>query len=204
MGTSLTFLKKIPLLIKVVSLNIILGGLILAGLTLVPAAETHSITTASAAISETKPTSVIKAPAANTTSGEPSTMSVARLGVNLPIKNGVYNYKTDEWTLSNDAAYYASMTSLPNDSRGNTFIYGHNNDAVLSPLGGLKVGDILTIKTTNGYTFTYRYSHDSIVPPDLTSVLYADPSTPQVTVMTCEGIFSQARRLMYFEFVGVS
>ena len=131
--------------------------------------------------------------------GQPSKVSVPRLGIDLAIIEGEYDKKKDAWTLSDDKAQFATMTSLPNNEAGNTFIYGHNTDAVFAPLASLKTNDIARVKTTNGLTFQYRYTGKQIVDPKTTSIL-APTDTPRLTLMTCEGIFSQTRRVMFFDF----
>ena len=131
--------------------------------------------------------------------GQPSKVSVPRLGIDLAIIEGEYDKKKDAWTLSDDKAQIATMTSLPNNEAGNTFIYGHNTDAVFAPLASLKTNDIARVKTTNGLTFQYRYTGKQIVDPKTTSIL-APTDTPRLTLMTCEGIFSQTRRVMFFDF----
>jgi len=188
---------KIPLFLRVVSLYVI--AFIILGFT-------FSISTFSNnAIAKSPPkVSAIKInikPAIfkEVIDGEPISIQIDRLGINLPIRNGVYDPTSGEWTLSDDAVYYAQITDLPNNQRGDTFLYGHNNKQVLEPLSGLVAGDIAIIKTSNGHTFTYIYTNSEIVPPDLTSILYANPDNPRLTIMTCEGVFSQARRLMYFD-----
>jgi len=133
--------------------------------------------------------------------GEPLSLSVERLNIDLPIKNGVYNDSTKEWTISYDAVYYAQITALPNNQNGTTFLYGHNDDRILSSTENITVGDIAVIKTKNNHTFKYIYIKDSLVTPDLTDILYENSDTPRLVIMTCEGIWSQARRLMYFDLL---
>jgi len=55
-------------------------------------------------------------------------------------------------------------------------------------------------KTANNLTFRYVYSGEQIVQPSNTDILNAEPATPRLTLMTCEGIFSQTRRVMFFDF----
>jgi LPXTG-site transpeptidase (sortase) family protein len=131
--------------------------------------------------------------------GQPARVVVPRLGIDLKIIDGEYDKKKDTWTLSDDKAQFATMTSLPNNESGNTFIYGHNTDAVFAPLARLKTNDVVRVHTTNGLTFQYRYSGKEIVDPKTTSVLAASEA-PRLTLMTCEGIFSQTRRVMFFDF----
>ena len=188
---------KMPLFFRVVSLYVI--ALIILGSSFSISTLTNNVTAESSPkVSVTKMNlkpAIIK----EIIDGEPISIQIDRLVINLPINNGVYDPTSGEWTLSDDAVYYAQITDLPNNQRGNTFLYGHNNKQVLEPLAGLVTGDIAIIKTTNGHIFTYIYTNSEIVPPDLTSILYANPDNPRLTIMTCEGVFSQARRLMYFD-----
>lgn len=132
--------------------------------------------------------------------GAPVSIQVPNVGINLAVIDGSYDPVKDSWTLTDDKAQFAAMTDLPNDRAGNTFIYGHNTDAVFAKLAGLKAGDIAEIKTANNLTFQYVYSGEQIVQPSNTDILNAEPATPRLTLMTCEGIFSQTRRVMFFDF----
>lgn len=141
---------------------------------------------------------------ATTISGQPERILVERLGIDLAVVNGKYDAVTDSWTLTEDKAQFATMTQLPNNQYGSTFIYGHNTDKVFAKLAGLKAGDLVKVTTTNGHTFSYVYNGQEIVQPDNTTVLSEVPSRPRLTLMTCEGIFSQTRRIMLFDFKGVA
>ena len=136
--------------------------------------------------------------------GQPTKLKIDRLGIDLPIIFGKYDAANDSWTVRDDAVQYASVSTLPNDESGNTFLYGHNTSKVLDAVKDLRVGDKLTITTSNGRIFTYSYNKDVSVKPNKTDVITAPSDAPRVTLMTCEGIFSQMRRLMYFNFEGVT
>lgn len=131
--------------------------------------------------------------------GEPKLFKVERLGIELTVESGRYDSSTNEWSLSDDAIFYATMTDLPNNQNGITFLYGHNNMTALEPLAWIVIGDKAVIETKNGHTFTYRYTSDEYVSPDQVDILSEDSNEPVLVVMTCEGIFSQSRRLMYFD-----
>ncbi len=135
--------------------------------------------------------------------GYPKSFSMKRLGIDLPVRTGVYTKESDSWSLSDDAVYFAPMSSLPNNQRGTTFIYGHNNDNVLAQLSeGIVPGDRVSIVTANGHEFIYEYDKYTLVEPKSTGVLYEkSPTIPKLIVMTCEGIWSQSRKLMYFNLV---
>lgn len=131
--------------------------------------------------------------------GEPQTFIMERLGINLPIEYGYYDSNTNSWTVSDDAIYFGYGTALPNNQKGNTFLYGHNRDSVIAKLKDLVVGDEIIIVTKNGHSFKYYYVNDEYVKPNYIGVLHDNPETPRLTIMTCDGIWSLTRRLMYFE-----
>ncbi len=192
-------MTKIPLVIRAVSLYVIAGASLWSGGTIVAAYTPDPLP-----IAQVVTTPKVKILSRQIVSGHPTAFSIERLGINLPVKDGVYNTQTQDWTLTNDAVFFATITSEPNDTRGNTFIYGHNQSQVIGAMKDIVVGDTLTIQTSNGHTFTYTYSHDSFVTPTFTAALDEDPDVPQLMVMTCEGIWSQSRRLMYFSLTEVS
>jgi LPXTG-site transpeptidase (sortase) family protein len=153
---------------------------------------------------ETYVAPVVHGEARRVLSGSPAKIEVERLDISLPVEKGVYNALTKEWSLSHTAAFFATVSDTPNDHRGSTFIYGHNHQSVFARLADIRPGDEVKVTTANGYAFTYEYSRDAIIRPDMTDVLYEDPETPQLVLMTCEGLFSEARRIMYFQLVEVS
>lgn len=156
----------------------------------------HSIATAT--VASEKP--FIVPAAAPLKTGAPSSIDVPNVGINLPVIDGTYDAANDRWTLTDDKAQFAAMTDRPNDRAGNTFIYGHNTDAVFAKLSGLQAGDIAEVHTTNNLTFRYVYTGQQIVQPNNTDILNAEPAVPRLTLMTCEGILSQTRRIMFFDF----
>lgn len=183
---------RLPLFLRVVALYVLVALPTWAFIALQPAAEETATTYV-----PLKPAVTVQA--GDKRVGEPSRITVPRLGIGLSIIDGEYNAKKDTWTLSEDKAQFARMTALPNNESGNTFIYGHNTDAVFAPLAWLEKGDVARVHTTNGLVFQYRYNGRQIVDPSATSIL-EDTKTPRLTLMTCEGIFSQSRRVMFFDF----
>jgi LPXTG-site transpeptidase (sortase) family protein len=192
-------MSKIPLVLRAVSLYILLSIGVWGSSQLVQEYTPAPVYTTQPVIALPKKEVLSQ----EVISGHPISFSVERLGINLPVNDGTYDVQTKEWTLSDDAVYFATLTTEPNDTRGNTFIYGHNQPQVIEPMKDIQVGDVVTIKTSNGHTFRYTYTHDSIVAPTFTAALKENPETPQLTVMTCEGIWSETRRMMYFDLLEV-
>ena len=129
--------------------------------------------------------------------GKPMQLQITRLGIDLQVVDGRYDKATDSWTLTDDKAQFATVTELPNNESGNTFIYGHNQAAVFSALAGLQAGDEAIVTTDNGLKFVYTFNGQQFVNPDDTSILTSSKD-PILTLMTCEGILSEARRVAIF------
>lgn len=186
---------RIPLILRVVSLYVVVG------LPLWFAASTGQFTHRVVVDSRVAVRrQAVVTPLASVKTGTPTAVAVPNVGISLPVIQGEYDAAKDSWTLTDDKAQFAAMTDQPNDRAGNTFIYGHNTDPVFAKLSALKAGDIAEVKTSNNLTFRYVYTGEQIVQPTNTDILNAEPATPRLTLMTCEGIFSQTRRVMFFDF----
>lgn len=129
--------------------------------------------------------------------GVPSYITIDAIGMNLVIKNGVYNQKTGKWTLADDAAFYATPTSPLSSAPANTLIYGHNSQSVFSSLFKLKEGDKAVVTADNGYVFTYTFSKSQTIKPTDVSILNVGDK-PQITLQTCTGMFDQYREVFIF------
>lgn len=134
----------------------------------------------------------------------PSKIILTKFGINLTITTGYFDSIKNNWNISDDViAYYVSDSAEANNQGGDTVIYGHNNHQVFGSLSELILGDIMKIKTVNGYTFSYKYTSDKLVDPSDTSVLYDKSNNPRLVLLTCNGLLSNKRRVMYFDFVSV-
>ncbi len=133
-------------------------------------------------------------------SGTPRHMKVRRLRMDLDIVNG--HFENNEWTLSKSKVLFATNTTKPNNYSDNTVLYGHNTASVLRDTQSLKIGDELELDTQEGFQFIYRFDHDKNVKPNDTSV-FSHTTTPQLTLITCNGRFNSHRRLMTFTLTSV-
>lgn len=135
--------------------------------------------------------------------GMPSRIVIPALGLDLPIDKGYYDASEASWTLSGYRAQYAILSPLPNDTSGNTFIYGHNNPYVFGPLKHIAPGARAEVYTTDHHVFNYTFTNTDAVTPDNTSVLmYQGP--PIMTIQTCSGVWNEQRQMYTFKFSGVS
>ena len=135
--------------------------------------------------------------------GKPVRLIIPSAKIDIEVIDGSYNSVTKNWTLSDDKAHFALMSSEANNMAGNTFIYGHNSRKVFAPLYRAKLGDIATVKTGNGKTFNYKLLYTKEVSPEDVSVFeYKGKSI--LTIQTCKGSWYDKRKLFIFEFAGVN
>ncbi len=126
------------------------------------------------------------------------------LNIDLPLDDGIYDSKSGNWSLSNTHAQYALISSLANDRKGTTFVYGHNSRVVFGMLNAIheNTNTTATLYTDNGHIFRYRYVGAIDISPNDTS-LFNNQSSPTLLVQTCSGNFFQFRRFYTFRFEGV-
>ena len=186
---------KIPLLAKVVSLYIVLA----IPVTLTVSIFSNSYNPYIAQAAALGRPEIVKPPVV---SGKPVQLLIPRLGINLPVQPGNYDPATGTWTLSNTAIFFTEITAPINDQAGHTLIYGHAYKNLLEPTKDLSIDDELIITTDTGYSFSYRYTGKEVVNPKDTAVLQKTSDKPLLTLLTCEGIFYENRRLMSFELTG--
>lgn len=134
--------------------------------------------------------------------GKPIAVHVPSVGVQKAVMPGYYDAVKQTWTLSDENAHFASMSSQPNTQTGNTFIYGHNTARVFSKLRDLAPGDIAHVTTESGMTFVYRFRDSIEVNPEDTYVL-SGTSRPTLSLQTCTGLWYQKRTIYKFDFVEV-
>lgn len=185
---------------------IFVSGLIGTAPTLISNFEADQAATVNAASSKqvraTVPQPTASHPAQSIISGYPTSISFPSLGINQSIIPGYYDARTNSWTLSDTNAQYATISVEPNNTSGQTFIYGHALRTMFGPLlAGLHIGDTAQVKTQNGYTFTYKLTDSYAVQPSQTSVL-SYTGAPRLLVQTCSGLFWQNRQMFSFEYIG--
>jgi len=126
--------------------------------------------------------------------GKPVRIVIEKIHMDLAVGEGNYNPADGSWTLAKDKAFFAMPSMLANDQAGNTIIYGHNIKSVFKPLAGLTEGDKVIIYTDNGHMFAYSYQSRADLRPNDISFFKAD-TDPTLILQTCEGTFSEWRRM---------
>lgn len=133
--------------------------------------------------------------------GIPTSIYIESVQINLEIREGEYNYETQTWSLSNGYAYWANLSDSIKGKDSNTVIYAHNQLNEFYKTKDLNIGDTISIKTDKGNNLTFRYVEDRIVYPDESEVIFQKNEKPVLTLITCNGIFSEKRRIMYAEMI---
>ena len=123
------------------------------------------------------------------------------LDINVGIVPGYYDKDNGTWNLSDYQAQFATISSQPNNLSGNTFIYGHYRPNVFAYLHLIEPGTVITINTSNGYQFSYKFVSTYAVEPTDTSVLDYS-GAPILTIQTCSGSFFQNRQMFIFSYDG--
>jgi len=187
---------------KFLYLRLFIGiTLIVVGIFLWHLRTSNAFTDAQPSVPQT--TAVASAPKAATIAGSPMNLSIPSLNMNLPVINGYYDKYNKEWTLTLDKVQYATVTPLPNNAGGNTFLYGHYRPEVFAYLHHIKMGATATVMTANHHTFTYQLTNVRVTNPNDDSIFnYQGP--PILTIQTCTGTFFQYRQLFTFKLVSAS
>lgn len=149
------------------------------------------------ALSDTRVTPTVRATFVATT-GIPVRIVIPDIMLDVPVQTGTFDPATQEWTLSETSAYYASFSVPVNDSNGTTLIYGHAIPTMFEPLRGIKSGSVMDVYTDNGKIFTYTYDSMREVVPTDTSVL-TDVGPPLLVLQTCTGPWDAYRALFQFQ-----
>ena len=136
--------------------------------------------------------------------GRPSRLLIPSVDIDLAIMDGSYDPVQKRWLVNGDKIHYVTNTPFANNKKGNTILYGHYYQWVLGKTDKLKRGDTLYIFTANDKVFKYKLIKSEIVQPNVTDVFKVNTEEPVISLITCEGRFAQARRLMYFKFVEVA
>lgn len=136
--------------------------------------------------------------------GNPVSIDIPALDISLQIIPGYYNQQNKSWTLTNDKAQFATLSTLPNSESGNTFVYGHARKNVFASLHNLQAGAVAVVTTDNGHTFYYELSATQVVDPSDWNAVFGYQGKPILTLQTCTGPTYAKRQLFTFNLVRVA
>jgi LPXTG-site transpeptidase (sortase) family protein len=139
-------------------------------------------------------------------SGTPAEFIVKRLGIDLLVKQGVYDPANKTWTLDSTHLFVSSgrnasarIANTKQEQPSVVVFYGHNTPLVAAPAKDLLKGDVANVQTKEGQTFSYYFTHDEYVRPDDVSILTRKTDTQEIVLITCAGIWDESRRAMFFQ-----
>jgi LPXTG-site transpeptidase (sortase) family protein len=121
----------------------------------------------------------------------PTQIVIPDLKINLPV---IPTQIIDtHWTTTPNGVSYLSASARPGDI-GNGIYYGHNWPRLLGNLYKIKVGQTISVYTSNGKTFNYTVITVKRVSPTDISVLN-NTRFRGLTIYTCAG-FADTQRLV--------
>ncbi len=137
-------------------------------------------------------------------SGLPIRLVIPDSSIDLPLHPGYYDSASNTWSLSGYYAQFAMISTLANNTAGQTFVYGHNNDFVFGALRHQTpaVGAIAFVYTSNGHIFEYAFTAATSLGPTDTSIL-SYVGSPELLIQTCTGSLNEWRTEYSFSFVRV-
>lgn len=131
--------------------------------------------------------------------GTPTYISVPSLGIATVVQDGYYDANSGRWTITEDVAFYATISDEANNSSGSTFIYGHNSNAIFGKLRQVQADAKAIVRTDSGYEFTYKLTDfENVAPTDAGKLVYSG-KTPRLVLQTCSGFWNETRQLTYFK-----
>lgn len=113
-------------------------------------------------------------------------VKMPRLGIDLPIREGIVQRDVEQQQTPEHFAFHLPGTALPGEP-GNSYIYAHARRGMFLSLWDAKVGDLVEITTPDGRTLQYEVSEvrPRVAPND---VSVAQPTDDErLTLQTSTG-----------------
>jgi|SRR5579859_1457041 len=99
------------------------------------------------------------------------------------------------WETSEKGATHLDTSARPGES-GNTVIYGHNLLRLFGRIQRMKDGDLITVRTQDGGSYTYVVTQTQVVKPNQIDVVL--PTKYEVlTLYTCTGFLDSQRFVIH-------
>lgn len=138
--------------------------------------------------------------ASKTMSFKPEKIFIEKVNINLPIVS--VPLKNGTWEVSPKVANFAEGTSLVNNKEGNVGIFAHDRKDAFSEIKNLKADDVIIVYG-NSLKANYKVVSSSIIDPKTVDVFYPT-KTPTLTLVTCNGIFSEKRYIIKAKLVAIN
>jgi LPXTG-site transpeptidase (sortase) family protein len=118
-----------------------------------------------------------------------TSISYPRLGINMPIRNGVLNA-----VISRQYTYHYPGTSWPGGG-SNTYLYAHAQIGAFVDLKYARIGDLITLRLSNGKYVKYRVTAKHAIAWNDDRWLLPT-SSDRLTLQTCLGPNLKSQRLV--------
>jgi hypothetical protein len=191
-----THLNK-RLMLNIVAIGLVLGGWIYLSLPKLVFAIQPDEAAKQATAEFTAPVDSKPAPMEL---GKPTTILLPRLKMKLDILPGEYRANDGSWRIDTSHAFYMAPDTISPGLPATPMIYGHELPAIFAKLQGVEKDELLVIKNAAGRQLYFRYSGDKIVSPTDDSVL-RNHIANSILLLTCNGVASENRRVLQFDFV---
>lgn len=137
----------------------------------------------------------------DTHTGTPTRIQISKADIDLsivdvPLKDGT-------WEVHEGMANHAKETGLVTKNAGNVGIYAHDKQNGFSNIKKLVKGDIVTVYTASGQKATYVVSSISVAESTSVNTFYPT-SAPTLTLVTCDGAFSEQRYIVKASLISLS
>jgi len=122
----------------------------------------------------------------------PERIVIEKVSIDLPVES--VPLKNGTWEVNPHVANFAEGTSVVNSINGNVGIYAHDTIDAFSKIKQVLTGyDILVFGKT--YRATYKVDSATVIAPAAIDVFFPTKE-PTLTLITCEGVFSDKRYMV--------
>lgn len=120
---------------------------------------------------------------------QPAKISIPSLHVNLPIVPAIADGR--DWETTHLGVSYLAGSPVPGE-HGNSVLYGHNWESLLSKLPQIKTGEKIEITMKSGVKKLFIVEYTAVVAPDQTYII-ENTSDTRITLYTCTGFLDSKR-----------
>lgn len=131
----------------------------------------------------------------------PARLILSRLGLDVTVQQGSYDAKNHSWKLDSQHAFLVTPGQEPLLTTSWPLIYGHLRSEVFAPLSKVERGDILEVVGNDGRTYEYAFAGSVAVTPEQGALINSPPQGHGLQLLTCEGLFFDKRRILYFTLI---
>lgn len=130
----------------------------------------------------------------------PQQILIKKVGINLLVTTVAL--KNGTWEVNEGVANYAKETNTISKLKGNVGIFAHDKENGFTNIKKLSTGDEIVVKTAK-HTAVYKVTSVGVSDPANVEAFYPTEK-PTLTLITCEGAFSEQRFVVKAKLMSVS